>query len=435
MSTQALARPIPARSNRVRDLIFVAASFVVFAALLQVWHFAARRLLGTTELAELVVAILFPVAALPMYTRLALGTGPMLVQTLALAALVQAVPARVPLLGLQVLVGGVVGASLVGDPRGRGSVVTAGTAAGLASASVFLLLMGDTLPTPDLVAGATSAVVGGALAGGLLLALSPLIERLFGHVTPLTLIEALSYDHPLLRRLITRAPGTFLHSTNLAIQSDVAARRNGANALVARVGALYHDVGKTLAPENFIENQQGETREDRRSVEEIARSLVQHVSDGAALIRSHGLGNTVAQFALEHHGTSPMRSLLARVEGDRHFNTRMLQYPGPRPRSKETGIVMIGDQLEAKARVFLPQTRDECIALVRDTIARVNADQQLVYAGLTSEDLLNMEAAFADVLHAIHHRRQGYGLSDDVTPSALAMQAAVQAAPLQTTDA
>jgi putative nucleotidyltransferase with HDIG domain len=435
MSTQALARPVPARSNRVRDLIFVAVSFVTFAALLQIWHFGARRLLGTAEIAQLVVAILFPVAALPMYTRLALGIGPMLVQTLALAALVQAIPARVPLLGLQVLVGGIVGASLVGEPRGRGSVVTAGTAAGLAAAAVFLLLTGGTLATPALVAGATSAVVGGALAGGLLLALSPVVERLFGHVTPLTLIEALSYDHKLLRRLITRAPGTFLHSTNLAILTDAAARRIGANALVARVGALYHDVGKTVAPENFIENQQGEIREDRRSIEEIARSLVQLVSDGAALIRSYGLGDTIAQFALEHHGTSPMRSLLARVDGDAQLDTRMLQYPGPRPRSRETGIVMIGDQLEAKARVFLPQTRDECVALVRDTIARITADEQLVYAGLTAADLESIEGAFADVLHAIHHRRQGYGLSDDFTPSALAIKGETLAAPLQTTDA
>jgi membrane-associated HD superfamily phosphohydrolase len=96
---------------------------------------------------------------------------------------------------------------------------------------------------------------------------------------------------------------------------------------------------------------------------------------------------------------------------------------------------MIGDQLEAKARVFLPQTRDECIALVRDTVARITADQQLVYAGLTTEDLDVMEAAFADVLHAIHHRRLGYALSDDVTPSAMAIRDAVHATPLQTTDA
>jgi putative nucleotidyltransferase with HDIG domain len=239
--------------------------------------------------------------------------------------------------------------------------------------------------------------------------------------------------------LITQAPGTFLHSTNVAILADVGARRIGANALVARVGALYHDVGKTLAPETFIENQHGEVREDRRSIEEIARSLVQHVADGAALIRSYGLGDTVAQFAQEHHGTSPLRSLLARLDQGSSFNTTLLQYPGPRPRSRESGIVMISDQLEAKARVFLPRTREECLALVRDTISRITADQQLVYASLTRDDFTRMEAGFADVLHAIHHRRAGYGLSDDVTPSALAFQQAQEAvaerAPLQTTDA
>jgi putative nucleotidyltransferase with HDIG domain len=435
MTTQRLARPGQMRSNRVRDLVFVTASLVLFGVLLQIWHFGARRLLGTTELAELVVAILFPVAALPMYTRLALGTGPMLIQLLALAALVQAIPSRVPLLGVQVFIGGVIGSAMVGDPRGRGSVVTAGVAAGLASASTFLWLFGANLPTPDLVAGSLSAIVGGTIAGGLLLAFSPVLERLFGHVTPLTLIEALSYDHPLLRRLITRAPGTFLHSTNLAILVDVAARRIGANALVARVGALYHDIGKTLAPENFTENQDGSGAQDTRSVEELARSLVLHVTDGASLIRKHGLGSTIARFALEHHGTSPMRSLLARVETHPYFDTQLLYYPGPRPRSRETGLVMIGDQVEAKSRVVPPQTREECVALVHDTIERTTADQQLIYSGLTDEDLQKVEAAFADVLYAIHHRRQGYGLSDDITPAALAMPKRVRTAPLQTTDA
>lgn len=434
MSTQAIARSLPARSNRVRDLVFVAGGFVVFAAIIQVWHFATWRLLGSMETAELAVAALFPVAFLPMYTRLALGTGPMLVQVLALSLLIQGIPTRTALISLQVLVSGIVGGLFVGNPKGRGSVVTAGTAAGLASAAVYILIHGETYSTPALSAGALSAVAAGTLAGALLLALSPVIERLFGHVTALTLAEALSYDHPLLRRLITQAPGTFLHSTNLAIMSDLAARRIGADALVARVGALYHDIGKTVAPGNFIENQQGEVHEDQRSIDEIARSLVQHVSDGAALIRSYGLGDVVAQFALEHHGTSPMRSLRARLDPDSVVNPRLLQYPGPRPRSRETGIVMIGDQLEAKARVFLPQTRDECLALVRETIARVNADEQLIYSGLTDKDFQRMEAAFAEVLHAIHHRRQGYGLSDDLTPAALVIQE-LQIAPLQTTDA
>ena len=433
MPTQALARPLPVRSNRVRDLFFVAVSFVLFAALFQIWHFAAQHVLGPVDTASLVAASIFPVAALPMYTRLALGVGPMLVQLVAFAVLILAVPARLPFFSARILVGGLVGGLLVGNPTGRGSVVNAGTAAGVAEAVAFLMMFGDELPLASLVGGALGTVAGGARAGGLVLALSPAVERLFGHVTPLTLIEALSYDHPLLRRLITQAPGTFLHSTNLAIMSDAAARRIGANSLVARVGALYHDVGKTLSPENFIENQQGEVRVDDRSAADIARSLVQHVSDGAALIKSFGLGDTVAQFALEHHGTSPMRSLSDRALREGLSNPRALQYPGPRPRSRETALVMIGDQLEATARVRHPQTRDECVALVRETVARVRGDEQLIYSGLTMADLEAMEQVFADVLHAIHHRRQGYA-SSDVTPSGMPRSPA-EARPLQPTDA
>jgi putative nucleotidyltransferase with HDIG domain len=433
MSTQALVRPLPVRSNRVRDLLFVAVSFVLAAALFQIWHFATQRVLGSTDTASLVAASIFPIAALPMYTRLALGLGPMLVQLIAFALLILAVPARLPLFSAQILIGGLVGGLLVGDPRGRGSVVTAGMASGAAAALVFLVIFGPHMPAPSLIGGALGTIVGGAVAGGLVLALSPATERLLGHVTPLTLIEALSYDHPLLRRLITRAPGTFLHSTNLAIMSDGAARRIGANALVARVGALYHDVGKTLAPENFIENQQGETRVDDRTAEEIARSLIQHVSDGAALIRSFGLGDTVAQFALEHHGTSPMRSLSERAAREGLSNPRALQYPGPRPRSRETAIVMIGDQVEATARVRQPQTRDECLTLARESVARIMADEQLVYSGLTLAELDLIEQAFAETLHAIHHRRLGYAFSD-VTPSALVRQE-LEARPLLPTDA
>jgi membrane-associated HD superfamily phosphohydrolase len=148
--------------------------------------------------------------------------------------------------------------------------------------------------------------------------------------------------------------------------------------------------------------------------------LVNHVTDGAALIRSSGLGDVIADFALEHHGTSPMRSLAPKADRD-GSDRQLLQYPGPRPRSKETAIVMIGDQLEATGRVRLPQTREECMTLVRETVSRIEADRQLVYSRLTAADLLRMESAFADVLHAIHHRRLGYPASD-LTPLPLPLQ-------------
>jgi cyclic-di-AMP phosphodiesterase PgpH len=415
MQTLSLSTTGAPRRNRIQDLLYLPVSFVMFAAIFQVWEFGAERLFGSSGLAAMVAASIFPIAAVPMYTRLALGLGPMLVQLLAFAALMQAVPALLPLFGIQTVLGGLVGGVMVGNPKGRGSVVTAGTWAGASSAAVFVLAYVQALPTPTLTAGAFGALVSGTLAGAVVLAISPLLERMFGHVTPLTLIEALSYDHPLLRRLITQAPGTFLHSTNLAILTDAAARAIGADALVARVGALYHDVGKTLAADDFIENQRGEIREEPRPAQEVARALVRHVADGAALIRSFGLGDTIANFALEHHGTSPMRSLAHRAEREGLTDRRLLQYPGPRPRSKETAIVMIGDQLEATARARLPQSRDECVGLVRETVARIEADGQLVHSRLTAADLARIELEFSDVLHAIHHRRQGYP-SSDLTP-------------------
>jgi hypothetical protein len=128
-----------------------------------------------------------------------------------------------------------------------------------------------------------------------------------------------------------------------------------------------------------------------------------------------------------------MRSLSERAAREGLSNPRALQYPGPRPRSRETAIVMIGDQVEATARVRQPQTRDECLTLARESVARIMADEQLVYSGLTLAELDLIEQAFAETLHAIHHRRLGYAFSD-VTPSALVRQE-LEARPLLPTDA
>jgi hypothetical protein len=239
----------------------------------------------------------------------------------------------------------------------------------------------------------------------------------FGHVTPLTLIESLSYDHPLLRRLLTEAPGTFLHSTNVAVLADVGARAIGADALAARVGALYHDVGKTRTPELFAENQAADNPHAVLTPDESARVLAGHVKEGVQLVLSHGLGERVADFVREHHGTSQMRSLIARLDDTRDDgDASRFSYPGPRPRSRETGLVMLADRAEAMARARRPQSRDACLALACETVDRVVEEGQLSNSGLTDADCERIERAFADVLFAIHHRREGYR-DPDATPA------------------
>ncbi len=272
MSTQALARPLPARSNRVRDLIFVATSFVVFAAILQIWHFAARRLLGTTETAELVVAILFPIAALPMYTRLALGTGPMLVQTLALAVLAQAIPTRVPLLGLQVLVGGS-GRRIarrrstgprVGRHGGHGGRVGVGARV--------------SAPVGDRPADAgprrrRDERRRRRCARRRIAPRAQPARR--AHVRPR---DAAHAHRGAELRLPAASPAHHPGAGHLSALDEPGdpERRRGA-ARSARMPSSPASArctttwARRLRPENFIENQQGEVREDRRSIEEIAQ--------------------------------------------------------------------------------------------------------------------------------------------------------------------
>ena len=386
-------------------------SVLMCAAGLVVVDVVARHAInGATDAGRVTAAIAavsaFPFAAFAMYTRLALGLRPMLLQVSALAITTWSLPSLLPALMPQTVASCLVGGLLVAASTRRGTVVAAGIWAGVVSATVFLIAGGQDYPSATLIAGAAASVMGGALSGAIVLTLSPLAERLFRHVTTLTLLESLSYDHPLLRQLMTAAPGTFLHSANLAVLCDSAAHAIGADPLTLRAGALYHDIGKTRSPELFIENQDGTNLLADLTPLECADVLRSHVTDGLHLINKHGLGPRLAPFIREHHGTSQMRSLANRA--GHWIDPAAFHYKGPRPRTPETGILMIADQVEATARALLPGTLRECRHLVHDTIERIVAEGQLVDSGLTRAHLEAVGMALADVINAIHHRRIRY---------------------------
>jgi len=391
------------------DPTYLAMSLAISGVGLWVADWAAVRQLNDSASLTTAVAAMaaLPIAAFPMYTRLALGRLATAVQLIALTAIAWLLPSILPAQGWQVLVGGGAGGLLVAASTRRGTVVAAGVWAGLASALVFVLSGRGEYSTAVLVAGSAGSALGGALSGALVLTLSPLAERLFGHVTSMTLLEALSYDHPLLRQLMTAAPGTFLHSTHLAVLCDAAAHAIGADALVVRAGALYHDVGKTRSPLLFIENQHGANPHDRLPPGESAAAIGAHVTDGVELVTRYGLAPCLARFVREHHGTSVMRSL-AEKAGAEQLDPSIFQYPGPRPQSRDTGLVMIADQVEATGRSRQPETLDACRALVQETVDRIVSEEQLVESGLSPADLAKIVGALADMVHAIHHRRIAY---------------------------
>jgi putative nucleotidyltransferase with HDIG domain len=247
-----------------------------------------------------------------------------------------------------------------------------------------------------------------------MLMLAPLAEGLFGHITRLTMSEWLSYEHPLLRQLASTAPGTFQHSVNVGVLADAAAGAIGADPLLARVGGLYHDVGKMNAPEYFIENQHQQNPHDDLDPSESARILRAHVVDGVDLVQRHRMGQRLADFVREHHGTSQMRLLRDKAEGlGQSVDDDTYRYPGPSPQSRETGLLMIADQLEATARSNPPGDDAQCDALVRTTMERIQGERQLDDSGLTVGDLARAERGFSRALQAMYHRRLSYPSSDD----------------------
>jgi hypothetical protein len=253
------------------------------------------------------------------------------------------------------------------------------------------------------------AAAGCALSGLTLLAVGPLFEWMFGHMTRIRLVELMNYHHPLLRRLTEVTPGTFQHSVTIGLLVDAAAQAVDADALLARVGALYHDAGKTERPVLFVENQQGgENPHDHLAPRESARLIIDHVDAGVRLVREFGLGERIADFVREHHGTSTVRFFMARAEAEGPVDAADFRYPGPRPRSRETGILMIADQVEATARAMDAPTPEALRAMVQKTIDRIEAEGQLDECPLTIQELAVIREAFVQVLIGAHHRRIKY---------------------------
>jgi cyclic-di-AMP phosphodiesterase PgpH len=261
------------------------------------------------------------------------------------------------------------------------------------------------------VSEAVAAAAAGFLSAPSLLAFAPLAEWLFHHVTPLTLTEWLNYDHPLMRELATRAPGTFQHSVSVGLLADAGARAIGANPLLARVGGLYHDVGKICAPGYFYENQTGPNPHDELDPEVSADILRAHIADGVLLVRAHHMGNRIADFVREHHGTGVMRVFRDKAQRQGRLDETgdaVFRYPGPRPRSCETAIVMIADQLEASVRASATTDLATCEAITAQTITRIAASGELRDAPISARDLDRLRAALAGAVFAMYHRRLSY---------------------------
>jgi putative nucleotidyltransferase with HDIG domain len=312
------------------------------------------------------------------------------------------------------LVSGVVAADRVAHARTRGAVFRAGLWASAASVCVlasFALFQGR-LWTMETAAALAGAVLGGALLVPLLVLLAaPAFEWMFGYVTDIQLRELANFNHPLLKDLIVQAPGTYHHGIVIGTMVDAAARQVGANPLLARVGAYYHDIGKGKNPLFFGENQKGDNRHEAIEPQMSARLIRRHVTDGVDLARKAKLPRAVIDFIVQHHGTRLIGYFFhkAREEAERRGEPpppdAEFRYPGPKPQSREAALVMIGDMVVATSRNVTEGDAGTLRQLVDKAIQQIAADGQLVECELTLRDLDLVAKSFADTLHGIYSAR------------------------------
>ena len=207
------------------------------------------------------------------------------------------------------------------------------------------------------------------------------------------------------------APGTYAHSINVANLAETAATEIGANGLLCRVGVLYHDVGKMLKPHYFVENQpDGRNPHDKLKPETSASIVREHVTEGVRLAREAKVPNIVTQFILEHHGTQRIGFFYekAREEGGGDIDPGRFSYPGPKPQSKETAIVMLADSCESATRAMQDPTPERVGQLIDTVVSSKVGDGQLDDAPLTLGEIAKIKQQFVKILAGVVHRRIEY---------------------------
>lgn len=262
---------------------------------------------------------------------------------------------------------------------------------------------------------AGAAIFSGLASSSIALLSQYFLAQMLGLTTALQLIEISRPDSPLLQFFLRHAPGSYQHSLQVANLAEQAAELIGADALLTRVGAMFHDVGKAMNPMFFIENQpQGQinTHEDKDPAE-TAETIIAHVLDGITLARQHRLPRRIDDFILEHHGTMITRyqynQAVEAAGGDASkVDLERFRYPGPRPRSRETALLMLADGTEARARAEHPQDEASLTKLVLSTIEFAQKHGQLDNTQLTLHDLSIVTDAFVNILRGTHHPRISY---------------------------
>ena len=313
------------------------------------------------------------------------------------------------------LLSGIMGAYWVQDCKERQGFIEAGVKIGLLNillATVIDIYMVD-FSGFKLLSDWTFAFFGGVIAGILTAGLAPLMELSFGYTTDSALYALANLDQPLLRRLMLEAPGTYHHSVIVGSLAEAAASEIRANPLMAKVCGYYHDIGKLKNPLYFIENQKdGKNIHNKLAPSMSCLILISHVKNGIELAKENKLGQDILDAIKQHHGTTLISFFYDKAKKqqkeDQAVNIDNFRYPGPKPQTRETALVMLADVVEAASRTLEQPTADRIQGLVQQLINKLFSDNQLDECPLTLKDLNNIARSFNKILNGIYHHRVEY---------------------------
>ncbi|MBL7081115.1 MAG: HDIG domain-containing protein [Candidatus Omnitrophica bacterium] len=317
------------------------------------------------------------------------------------------------------LVASVLSCLLLPSVRRRAQIVSAGFIIGLAQVITWLILRNFQI-LPELNAYII-LFINGVVCAIIVTGVLPVFEYLFTRITNISLLELADFNHPLLRRMMLEASGTYHHSLIVGNLSEVASEAIGANALLARIGAYYHDIGKLEKPEYFSENQpQSLNKHDSLSPSMSKLIIVNHVKEGETLARKYKLNQAIIDFIRQHHGTSLVYYFYQRAlvgERDRDaVKEEGFRYPGPRPKTKETAIVLLADSVEAGVRALKNPSANRIEEMVHQIINNKFIDGQLDECDLSLKELEKIADCFIHLLSSMYHTRVVYpqGSSEDL---------------------
>jgi len=417
-----LYRILSPSAYQLKNVLFSFTVIILDIFLIKFFTFLAKLTLETLNLPLNENLIYVPIATSVVFASMFVNKKVAVIHILPVALLSGFILSRPEFLIVPMTVGAIFSAfdsrklksrEIIYKSAFRGSILTA-----LSQVVLFIYYYGFK-PSSLLYLEPALTLAGGVITAVAVNGLSPIITNLFNFTTDIVYMELINLNHPLLRKLVLKAPGTYSHSVMVATLAEAAAEAIGANALLAKAGGLFHDIGKLKNPQAFIENQMdGINIHDKLPPEKSAAILRSHVEYGKELGRKYKLPERVIDIIKQHHGTKLMKYFYHKAKelyGDK-VDEKTFRYPGPKPQFKESGLVMLADTVEAATRSMKDKQFD-LDSFIHKLIWETVEESQLNQSGLSLKEIETVEKVFKRVLSGIYHNRIEYPDDKDVKGS------------------